>query len=448
MLLFGEMNFILTFASPNRQAMKGKTIQPGMLDRLLKNNAFMVIWCIIAAFGTYFCTYAFRKPFNAGTYEGYMLFGVSYKTILIISQMLGYLVSKYCGIKIIAGLNYGKRILYIISLVAFSEAALVGFGLTPYPYNFGFLFLNGLPLGLIFGIIFSFLEGRRFTEMLSLGLTINMIMGSGVLKSVYFIIRDALHVGEFWMPAVEGLVFAGPFLLFVWMLSRIPPQSESDIAQRTKREAMTSGDKRRLLAGFGVGLFAIVAINALLTMCRDFRDNFMVEVAREIRLSDSMNIFSQIETLLGIVVFICVGCLSFIRSNKKCFIVQHLMVFTGLIILLGGSWMYSVGELSPQWWFVMVGYGIFLPYITIQSVYFDRFIALFRTKANAGFLIYLCDSAGYTCSMLILLYKEFLAGDISFSHVLYLISIFVPVFSLLLLITAGVFFRNKFIHNQ
>jgi hypothetical protein len=280
--------------------------------------------------------------------------------------------------------------------------------------------------------------------MLSLGLTINMIMGSGALKSIYFIIHDAFHVGEFWMPAVEGLVFVGPFLFFVWMLSRIPAQNESDIAQRTKREAMTGSDKRRLLAGFGIGLFAMVAINALLTMSRDFRDNFMVEVAQEINLSASMNIFLQIEFLIGLFVFVCVGCLSFIRSNRTCFVVQHLMIFAGLAILLAGSVLYAVGRISPQLWFVTVGYGIFLPYITIQSVYFDRFIALFRTKANAGFLIYICDSAGYTCSLLILLYKEFFAGGISFSHVLYLISIFVPAGCLLLLAVAGVFFRGKY----
>jgi hypothetical protein len=421
-----------------------KQNSPGVLSRLLARETFLVIWCIIAAFGVYFCTYAFRKPFNAGTYEGYALWGCSYKTVLIISQMLGYLASKYFGIRFIAGLDYGKRIRNIILFVAFSEVALIGFGLTPYPYNFVFLFLNGLPLGLIFGIIFSFLEGRRFTEMLSLGLTINMIMGSGALKSVYFIIRDALHVGEFWMPAVEGCVFALPFLFFVWMLARIPAQSASDIAQRTRREAMSGDDKRRLLAGFGAGIFAIVAINALLTMCRDFRDNFMVEVAREINLSASMNIFSQIEFLIGAVVFALVGCLSFIRSNKRCFIVQHLMVFAGLLILPLGSLLYAAGEIGAQEWFVAVGFGIFLPYITIQSVYFDRFIALFRPKANAGFLIYICDSTGYTCSLLILLYKEFLAGDASFSHVLYLISIFVPAASLLLLAAASVYFRRRY----
>ena len=33
------------------------------------------VWCIVAAFSTYFCMYAFRKPFTAGTFEGEMRAG-------------------------------------------------------------------------------------------------------------------------------------------------------------------------------------------------------------------------------------------------------------------------------------------------------------------------------------------------------------------------------------
>lgn len=33
-----------------------------------------------AAFATYFCMYAFRKPFTVGTYEGYALWGETTKS--------------------------------------------------------------------------------------------------------------------------------------------------------------------------------------------------------------------------------------------------------------------------------------------------------------------------------------------------------------------------------
>ncbi|MEZ6111840.1 MAG: DUF5690 family protein [Pirellulaceae bacterium] len=55
-----------------------------------------------AAFGTYFCMYAFRKPFTAGTFEGQEIWGLGLKTTLVISQLLGYMLSKFIGIKVIS----------------------------------------------------------------------------------------------------------------------------------------------------------------------------------------------------------------------------------------------------------------------------------------------------------------------------------------------------------
>ena len=52
-----------------------------------------------AAFITYLSMYAFRKPFTAATYDGLSLWGVDYKILLIITQLIGYTISKYIGIK-------------------------------------------------------------------------------------------------------------------------------------------------------------------------------------------------------------------------------------------------------------------------------------------------------------------------------------------------------------
>ena len=35
-----------------------------------------ILWCAFAAFGAYFCMYAFRKPFNMGHYDGLKLWGM------------------------------------------------------------------------------------------------------------------------------------------------------------------------------------------------------------------------------------------------------------------------------------------------------------------------------------------------------------------------------------
>jgi hypothetical protein len=68
------------------------------------------------------------------------------------------------------------------------------------------MYLNGLGLGMIFGLVFSYLEGRRITDLLGAGLAVSFIVSSGIIKSVS---RWALSLGidEFWMPFVVGLCF-------------------------------------------------------------------------------------------------------------------------------------------------------------------------------------------------------------------------------------------------
>ena len=68
------------------------------------------VFAIFAAFSTYFSMYAFRKPFAAGEYldvAPVSLFGleIGYKTILIISQVMGYCTSKFIGIKVISEIS-------------------------------------------------------------------------------------------------------------------------------------------------------------------------------------------------------------------------------------------------------------------------------------------------------------------------------------------------------
>ena len=59
-------------------------------------------YAIVAAFSTYFCMYAFRKPFAAAKFDGEFFLGttVALKTALVISQIIGYALSKYIGIKV------------------------------------------------------------------------------------------------------------------------------------------------------------------------------------------------------------------------------------------------------------------------------------------------------------------------------------------------------------
>jgi len=409
-----------------------------------RSKIFFITWCMLAAFGTYFCMYAFRKPFTAGTYSGLSLWDIHYKSILIISQVFGYMLSKFIGIKVISELKSSQRKKLIISLILFAESSLLLFGLIPHPYNFIFLFLNGLPLGMVWGIVFSYLEGRRFTEVLAMGLSISLIVSSGILKTAYFEIHDWFPaVTDFWMPALVGVIFLPLFLLFVWMLSVIPQPSETDILLRTKRVPMSKDDKRNVLKEFGFGIICFVLMYTMLATMRDFRDNFSVEIWKEIGGTWDKTIFSKTELITGLIVLAAIGCLSLIRSNLKGFWAVQWLIALGLLLCGASTLLFQLKLLTPFWWILLVGMGLFLAYIPMQVALFERMIAIFRIKANAGFFVYICDAIGYLGSVGLLLYKEFFMKDLSWARVLMRFSYILTGTCLLFLVLAAIFFNRK-----
>lgn len=415
------------------------------LHRILTQSKLLfILWCMLAGFGTYFGMYAFRKPFTNGTYTDITLWNLDFKAVLIIAQLLGYTLSKVIGIKVISELKPSGRIKLIICFILFAEAALLLFGVVPQPYNFFLLFLNGLPLGMVWGIVFSYLEGRRFTETLSMGLSISLIFSSGVLKTIYFTVHEWLPgVSEFWMPALIGALFLPLFLLFVWMLSVIPEPSETDKLLRVERLPMTKDDKRVVMQQYGFAVFGIGLIYVMLTTMRDFRDNFSVEIWNEIDRNWSKSVLTLTETISGVIVLIAIGSLSLIRNNIRGFWATQYLIAIGLMLSGVSTLLFQLNLLSPFWWMLLVGTGMFLAYMPIQVVLFDRMIALFKIKANSGFFVYICDSAGYFGSVLLLLYKEFFMKDLSWSTVLMNFTYLLTVVSLILMILLSIFFNRK-----
>ncbi|MCE7061586.1 DUF5690 family protein [Dyadobacter sp. CY343] len=413
-------------------------------ELLARSNALFILWAIIASFGAYFCMYAFRKPFSAGLYEGLQLGDISYKAVLIIAQVAGYTLSKFMGIRVISELKPGTRIAFVISLVVIAELALLGFGLVPHPYNFLFLFLNGLPLGMVWGVIFSFLEGRRFTEMLSIGLNISVIVASGILKTTYLEIHLSFPaISEFWMPALMGGIFLPFFLLFVWMLTFIPAPTKEDIRLRAERPPMTQADKKEVMKQFGFPVFCLVIFYGTIVVMRDFRDNFMIEIWNEIDAHWVSSVLTQTEMITGFIVLIIIGSLAFVTDNRKGFRITNFILLSGILLIGGATFLFEQKLISGFSWMLFLGMGLLLNYTLLQTVLFDRMIALYRIRANAGYFVYICESMGYMGSVGLLLYKEFFLKELSWSHVLMQFSYLLFGAGFLLLLLSNIYLAKR-----
>ncbi len=357
--------------------------------------------------------YAFRKGITAVTFEGMSFAGVDYKIWLITAQVLGYATSKGLGIKIVSEMSPGRRAINILLFIGFSWLALLGFALVPAPYNIPFLFLNGLPLGMVYGMVLGFLEGRKQTDALVAGLTGSFIFASGFVKTVALTIHQSWGVSEYWLPFVTGSLFVLPLLGSVFALSLLPPPTADDRALRTERKPMTAPERRDFVKNVGPGLLILIASYVLLSAFRDFRDNFGPEILKGAGVTDT-SIFARTETMVAVGILILMGSLSTIRDNFKAFrFINGLMLLGGL--LLGGStWAHQHALISPGLWFALTGMGLYVAYVPCNGLYFERLVASFRYISTVGFIVTLADYYGYLGSVAVLLYKNFGQSTISY----------------------------------
>ena len=246
--------------------------------KLSSNTLLFCIYAIIAACSTYAFMYGFRKPVAVGLYADTSLLGLSLKTLYLTAQIFGYALSKFIGIKVISELQSHGRAKAIITLVVIAWLALLGFALIPQPYNATFMLLNGLPLGMVWGIVFSYLEGRRVTEILAAGLCTSFIVASGLVKTVGSYLMMDYGVTELWMPFATASLFIPLLALSVWMLDQLPPPNQADIDQRCARVPMTKESRKELLQLLGFGLTLLIIGYVLLTVLRDLRDSFAADV--------------------------------------------------------------------------------------------------------------------------------------------------------------------------
>jgi hypothetical protein len=367
--------------------------------------ALISVLAAISAFGAYTSMYAFRKAFAAGTYPGQQYLHIDYKIWLVIAQIVGYTLSKFYGIRFIAEVNGKKRGLTILALIAISWLALLGFALVPAPYNIVFLFVNGFPLGLIWGLVFGYLEGRRSTEFMAAVLSISLIFGSGFVKTIGQTLIHVYHVSEYNMPFFTGALFVIPLMFFVFMLELMPPQTPNDKLLRTERLPMNAEERKHFIIRFLPGIILTLIIYVLLTIMRDIRDNFEVEIWNSLGIKDK-NIYTQIDTQISIIVLVAMSLLILIRKNLRAFSVIHFMIIGGCILVGASTMLYSLKMISPVSWMTMAGLGLYLGYVPYNAIFFERMIATFNYKSNVGFVMYVADSMGYLGSVSILLIKE------------------------------------------
>lgn len=389
---------------------------PSLTEWLAGRGHIVVgLYALTASFITYFCMYAFRKPFAVGTYQHITLWNgeIDFKIAIVIAQALGYAASKLIGIKVVAEAGPQTRARLILLFITVSLLSLVAFAVLPAPLKVVAIFFSGLPLGMIWGLVFGYLEGRRMSEILGAGLCISFIVSSGAVKSVGSLLIVGYGVPEIWMPALTGALFFPLLATAVWFLAQTPPPDAADQAERMSRCPMYRKERKAFVAKTGVGLCLLILAYVVLTTLRDFRDNFAAEIWQSLGYADAPAVFSLSEIPVALIVLVLFAATCVIRDNRKAVLMYHGVIIAGAALVAIATYAFQAHRIDAVWWMILVGSGIYVGYVPYNAVLVDRMTAATAIPGNAAFFMYLSDASGYVGSVGLMLWKNFAHWHIS-----------------------------------
>ena len=105
-------------------------------------------------------------------------------------------------------------------------------------------------------------------------------------------------------------------------------------------------------------------------------------------------VFTQSELWVTLAVVSAKGTLVVVRDNRRAFLSGLGLCATGLGFALLALAGHRSGLLMPFAYMVLLGMGMYVPYVAVHTTLFERLIALTRERGNIGYLMYLADAVG------------------------------------------------------
>jgi len=382
-------------------------------------------FCTIAtaaggAFVCYCLVYMMRSPWRAATYSrDHELIGVEFKDALQISWTVAYFIGKSISAPILGGLGRKGRLPLLLFCAGLCVAAWGGFAAIPREgkkwedwTRVGMIMLTAPPLAFFWCTLFRYLEGRDGTDLTAACLAGALIFGSGLAKTVGSALQDN-GVSEETVPVVAG---GGALVLLVfglmWM-EKLPPPTIEERQRQGDRVKMSFSAQKLFIAEYWMG-FIPVGISAIaLTALRDFRDVFAADMWQELNDGDNMPswLFTLTEVIVGAVVLLALAAVGCVKNNQTAFkLIIGYCIFGALLLFtlqfLADDWLFKT-QTGQAVWLTASGVGIFLGYIPISAVLYNRLIAALGVRATSVFVISITDVLGYAGSVGLLLFRNY-----------------------------------------
>lgn len=262
------------------------------------------------------------------------------------------------------------------------------------------MFFNGFPLGLVWGIVFSYVEGRKYTEFIGAMLACTFVFSSGWVKSFGLYLQRNLELNINQVPFFTAIIALIAAAIVIFILEKLPPPNSEDKLLRNDRKPLNPIEQRRFLRDHGSILIPFVIIYGIFTIMRDFRDNFSAEMLTE-NGAYSSDVFINMELKVSLVLLCLVPLFSWIKNHQIALNTTTFSIILGILTSLTATFLFIQHQISIIGLLMFTGGGFYLGYILINISVMDRIVGFSRESGNSGFLIYIADSVGYLFSLII-----------------------------------------------
>jgi hypothetical protein len=186
----------------------------------------------------------------------------------------------------------------------------------------------------------------------------------------------------------------------------------------------------------------------MLTILRDFTEDFANELWAETGYLQRADVFAGTSTIVSLIVLAVVGGFFLIRNNYKAFQLNNVIIIGGFAMAAGATMAYHMGMLSPLVWIITASAGLYLGYVPYNCFYFERMLAAYKVPGNVGFLIYLADAFGYLGTVVVLLVKEFVRIRYTWVDFFTMIFYIAAVVGIVLVVWGSVLFGRIYKKNK
>ena len=133
-------------------------------------------------------------------------------------------------------------------------------------------------------------------------------------------------------------------MLFIWMLSRIPPPDAADIAARSARVPMSRSERWALAGRYAMGIGLIVAIYLAVTILRSLRADFAREIWQGLGSPAAPETFTFTELWVAFGVLLVNGLAVLIRDNRRAFSASLATCAAGALLLVAALTFHRAGR--------------------------------------------------------------------------------------------------------